>query len=157
MNNLIPISALCRQMIRLTRGSLGAVEFVPSPESGWLGAYKGCDQKYVEFMLDPEDLLLSLEDFSDNFLVAGAGVFASELKHKDIGFSYDLWLPDGKVAARHVFDGLSMRAVLTPLVMPERIEALAGEKVGAYSLRFDVLYSSERIDLTREMPSATAA
>ena len=147
---------MCREMLRLTRNFLhGAqIEFMSMPPFAWMGAFKDCNQKHIDFYIEPKDLVQSLDDFADKILLPCAYSLAELLKKDGIQFSYELPLPRDHVSARFNYDGLCMRLIMEPRVDEGRTRALEGEEPDSYFLRFDVLYSHLPIDLKRERVAA---
>jgi len=144
------------EMACLTRCFLhGAhLKFVPTPQHVWMGAFKGCDQKHIDFFIEPKELVQSLDDFAEKMLVPCASKFAEHLKKDGIQFSYELPLPKGHISSRYNYDGLCMRLIMEPRVDEGRTRALEGEKPDSYFIRFDVLYSHLPVDLNRKHEAA---
>lgn len=63
--------------------------------------------------LDVADFLLTLDDFSEKYIMPVASKFADHLVSHEARVTYALSLTQTEYACRHVYDGLSVRARLT--------------------------------------------
>lgn len=139
----LPITALTREMLRLTRMHLPqTIEFVASRHDRMTPDERPLQLRHVDILIKPERLEISFEDFSEWHLHPMAKALANALSMAGINQCFELPIPPMSAAvSRYDFDGLAMRGRIEespPISDPD------GELppiVGAMMLRFDVLFA----------------
>lgn len=94
-------------------------------------------QSHVDFVVTPDDLLLTMGGFAEKFLTEPTAAFAKYLRDIGIKVTYPLPLPRGGIEGHTaVYDGLALRGCIAYLAMSDEQQ-----------IRLDVLYSTETLEV----------
>lgn len=122
-NALLTLSMITREMIHRVRDNLGhGLLYDPRYMQGGapIGLFEVMaigltpTQFHTDWEVNTQKFCLSLDDFSSEILVARAKALSDRLKELRAIVTFDLILPKSGVieSARHVYDGISMRAIV---------------------------------------------
>jgi hypothetical protein len=88
-------------------------------------------------IIETKELALSLDEFGAKYIEPAMTALADEIRRDGIRYTHPLLIPSGVLAAaRHAFDGISMRGL-----MEERMVWSDNLPRNAIAIRFDVQYS----------------
>lgn len=140
-------SAVCRQMLFFISRSLD-MEFDPAP-----GVKVGGEisQSFLSLRVPVAALMGDLDNFTEEYIIPAVAPFLAKLISHGAEVCYELPLPRDMICCRHLFDGMSLRAIFTPVFSDPVLGDVFVPKSdwskydpSGYEIRFDMLHSRRR-------------
>lgn len=134
---MITISLLTREMLRLlhANGIRADHECEELLKPGERISGADVKQRHVDFILERDDLLKSLDDLSENILWPSANHLAVYVPSR-VKKCIMLPLPDGITSARHSYDNISVRGTLEPVPIMDENDIGSGRMLARFDIAF---------------------
>lgn len=143
----LTVAMIARSMLVLI-GRYRQMDYSGPTVSGDKIHIPGATQSTFKIWISPHDLLLSSDELSDKYFIPAVAPFLAKLIEHDAGVSHDLPLPYGRDSARHVYNGISMRCIITPTFSDPNLgdvfvpqEDWGKYEPTGYEIRFDIVHS----------------